>query len=207
MHLYSHDALHASLSALSDEALAAKTAMGEDEPDAFRELLHRYQNTVAYLANASASTPADAEDYAQEGLLGLLAAARSYSPERGAGFRTYAVVCIRNRIRSAAKQLGSVQYAPLTEVVSLDDPENGIAETIPDGLAAPDQMFFEKEHVSELYAGLSEVLSRQEKEIFCLAVSGLSYGEIADRMQISEKSVDNAIQRARRKLRAVWSRK
>ena len=72
--------------------------------------------------------------------------------------------------------------------------------------AEDEQAFFEKQRISELYARLADVLSKQEREIFWLSVSGLSYEEIAEKLAIPSKSVDNAIQRARRKLRAVWSR-
>ena len=70
-----------------------------------------------------------------------------------------------------------------------------------------ERIVLEKEQASALHRQIAEVLSRQEREIFLLFVNGLSYDEIAARMQISAKSVDNAIQRARRKLRAVWSEK
>jgi RNA polymerase sporulation-specific sigma factor len=90
--------------------------------------------------------------------------------------------------------------------VSLDDPENRVAEMLADQAETPEEIVLEKERVSAMNRRIAEVLSRQEREIFLMSVSGFSYDEIAARLQISAKSVDNAIQRARRKLRAVWSR-
>jgi RNA polymerase sporulation-specific sigma factor len=140
-------------------------------------------------------------------MLGLLAAVTSFQQEKAAGFRTYAVVCIRNRMRNISRMERSASRLAGSTDVSLDDPENGIQDLLADEADTPEQAFFEKERVSELYAKLADVLSKQEREIFWLSVSGLSYDEIAERLRIPSKSVDNAIQRARRKLRAVWSNK
>lgn len=186
---------------LPDETLVMQW---RDAPSAVRVLLDRYHTMVARIANSYAQNAADAEDYAQEGLLGLLAAVSTYSDDRAAGFRTYAAVCIRNRIRSAAKRQ-SRTVGGIQEALSFDDPDNDLAETLPDHSETPEQVFLEKEHIAELYTKLSEVLSLQEAEVLILSVSGYSYREIADRLHISAKSVDNAVQRARRKLRAVWS--
>ena len=193
------------LRSMPDEALVSACA---DQPQAFEILLERYRGTVVGMAYDAAASAADVEDYAQEGMLGLLAAVTAYSQERRAGFRTFATVCIRNRMRNFSKkeQTDKRKTAILPDV-SLDDPDNSVAETLADLADTPEQIVLEKEQTSELYAQIADVLSKQEREIFWLSVSGLSYDEIAERLQISAKSVDNAIQRARRKLRAVWSRR
>ena len=193
------------LRSMPDEALVSACA---DQPQAFEILLERYRGTVVGMANDAAASAADVEDYAQEGMLGLLAAVTAYSQERRAGFRTFATVCIRNRMRNFSKkeQTDKRKTAILPDV-SLDDLDNSVAETLADLADTPEQIVLEKEQTSELYAQIADVLSKQEREIFWLSVSGLSYDEIAERLQISAKSVDNAIQRARRKLRAVWSRR
>lgn len=189
------------LQTMPDETLLSQM---RDDPRTVSVLLERYRHTVVSMANSYAANAADAEDFAQEGLVGLLAAISAYDEKRAAGFRTFAAVCIRNRIRSAARRL-SGGAGEKVSAVSLDDPENDLAETLADSAGSPEQVFLEKEHISALYAKMSDVLSRQEQEIFCLSVSGYSFREIADRLGISVKSVDNAMQRARRKLRAAWS--
>ena len=186
---------------LPDEMLVLNL---RDEPQAVRIILERYRQMVAGMANSYAQNAADAEDYAQEGLLGLLAAVATYSETRAAGFRTYAAVCIRNRIRSAAKRQLRLLGGRIPEALSLDDPGNDLLETIADKAETPEQVFLEKERVSELYTELSEVLSPQETQVLTLSASGFSYREIAEKLHIPTKSVDNAVQRARRKLRAVW---
>lgn len=193
----------ASLRSLSDETLVSVLA---DQPQAFDILLERYRHLIAAIAKAYALNAADAEDYVQEGMLALLAAASSFSQKRHASFRTYASVCIRNRMRNVSgKELAAVRRGVGFSPVSLDDPENQFADFLADSDDSPEELVLEKEHVSELYAKLADVLSRQEQEIFWLSVNGFSYADIANRLHISPKSVDNAIQRARRKLRAIWS--
>lgn len=185
---------------LPDDALVLKVAQ---QPQVFAVLLDRYRNMVVSMANSYAADRADAEDYAQEGLLGLLAAALTYSPDGSAGFRTYAVVCIRNRMRSMRRnERGQIRLSGFIPVDSLDDPEND--DDIADDSDSPEEAFLEKESASELDSGLAVLLSRQEQDVFRLFVSGYSYGEIAHRMHTTYKSVDNAMQRVRRKLRAVW---
>ncbi len=192
-----------SLFSMPDEALVSLCA---DAPQAFEILLERYRSTIVSMARSFAGNPADAEDYAQEGMLGLLAAATSFVQGKNAGFRTYAVVCIRNRMSSVSRMERTVSRPAGSADISLDDPENSIRDILADNGDTPEQAFFEKERVSELYAMLADVLSKQEQEVFWLSVSGYSYEEIAQKLDIPSKSVDNAIQRARRKLRAVWSK-
>ena len=190
-----------SLSAMPDEALVSLCGT---EPSAFEQLFLRYHRLISEMARSFAGNPSDCEDYAQEGFLGLLAAASSYQPDGAASFRTYAAVCIRNRMRSAfKKQHPDFAGEQMQSAVSLDDPEQSFGDLLADGEDSPEQVYLEKERIAELYERIASVLSRQELEIFHLSVSGLSYEEIAKRQGISVKSVDNAIQRASRKLRSV----
>lgn len=195
-----------SVEALSDMPDETLVLLCKEQPQAFDVLLERYRKKVADMARVFAASPADRDDYVQEGMLGLLAAVSAFQQGRGTSFHTYAVICIRNRMRNifekehSASSMGSAQ-----STLSLDDPESDADELLADVTESPDEVFLEKEHISELYAKLAAVLSKQERQIFLYAVSGLSYEQIAAKMQITVKSVDNAIQRARRKLRAVWS--
>lgn len=193
------------LRSMPDEELVSVCT---DQPQAFEILFERYRPAVVSMANAYAVNAADAEDYVQEGMFGLLAAVAAYSQDRSAGFRTFAGVCVRNRMRNLFRKdyAEQMKHNALSDV-SLDDPENRMAETLADQAESPEEIVLLKEQTSALYRQIADVLSRQEREIFLLSVNGLSYDEIAARMQISAKSVDNAIQRARRKLRAVWSEK
>ena len=183
---------------LSDEMLVSIAAV---EQSALRTLIQRYEKIVQCTANAMAKNYADAEDYAEEGLLGLLAAVSAFSAEKSVSFQTFACVCIQNRIRSAYAKRRQCDDISL---ISLDDTEHFDASMLLDDAPSPEQEYLQKERISELYQRMDAVLSKLEMEIFSLYVSGYSYAEIAARKEISEKSVDNAIMRARRKLRAVW---
>lgn len=188
------------LSELSDEALVAVLS---EQPQAFTVLLDRCRSMVVRIANSCAANAADAEDYAQEGLLGLLAAANSYQQNFGgqaASFRTYAFRCVQNRIRNVSRK----DYSQLrAQCGSLDDPEDAFLERLADQGDSPEQAYLQKERINDLFEALKRTLSQQELRVLTEAAGGYSYAEIADRLQISEKSVNNALQRARRKLRAV----
>lgn len=192
----SHDG---DLAQLSDEALAA---LLPDQLAAFTELFHRYRPIAARMATRFTGNTADADDLVQEALMELLETALRYEAERGTAFRTFAVVCMRNRMIAAARRLSKGDH-PF--VISLDDPSLP-QDTLPaDDALSPEQLFAGKERAEELRMQMRDVLSGREWEILCLLAGGSSYEEIAQRLQISRKSVDNAIQRARRKLRAVRS--
>lgn len=193
------DMQNRSLEELSDEALIA---LSPDEPQALTVLIRRFQPFVTHMANRYPVSRADAEDLTQEGLLELLAAALRYVPDRGASFRTFAAVCIKNRMKTV---LRGIRRQELIPVVSIDDPDISPDAIPADPACSPEELLLEKELESEVQAKLDDVLSKLEWEILSLLAGGSSYEEIAQRMQISRKSVDNAIQRVRRKLRAVRS--
>ena len=183
----------------SDEMLALTAA---SQPNAMQELIHRYEKTVYRIANSLAQNYADAEDYAEEGLLGLVAAVSAFSAQKNVSFKTFATVCIQNRIRSAyAKRRAHEEFRSF----SIDDPDSFEESMLCDDSPSPELVYLQNERVSELYQRMDSVLSRLEQEIFSQYLSGYSYAEIATSRGISEKSVDNAITRAKRKLRAVWS--
>ena len=179
---------------LTDEMLAEM--MGTNA-EAFAELFARYRGIVRYFSGRYAVNAADAEDYMQEGMLGLYSAAVSYSKGKQVRFRTYASACIRNRIRNAAR----ADRKAIVPEMSFDDPETELSDKVSASDLSPEQEFLAQERADELDALMNRTLSRQEREMFCLAISGMSYEEIAAQMQSPKKSVDNAIQRARRKLR------
>lgn len=179
---------------LTDETLAELIGTNAD---AFAELFARYRGIVRFFAGRYAVNASDSEDYMQEGMLGLYSAAVSYSKGRQVRFRTFASACIRNRIRNAAR----AERKAIVSEMSFDDPESALSDTVSASDLSPEQEYLAQERADELDSLMNRTLSRQEREIFCLAISGLTYEEIATYMHSPRKSVDNAIQRARRKLR------
>ena len=173
----------------SDEELAARA--GEDK-GALSELVSRYSFVAS--AKARAISNDYYEDLYQEGLIGVVAAARSYNADKGASFATYANRCIKNRMINAIKKLDK----GITEALD-DDFENECADK---SEIIPDNIIERRERLGEINAKMASVLSDKEWRVFMLFSMGLGYDEIGRDLGMSEKQVNNAMQRARRKLRA-----
>ena len=182
---------------LDDERLCAAAAQGA--PDAEELLVARFSRLVRACARPLFLAGGDSEDLIQEGMVGLLHAIRTYDPDKQAQFRTYAEVCIRNRLYSAVRAAGRDKHAPLNDSVSLEDSDRALSERAA-GVTDPESMLIGKEALAERLDALYGELSKLEAQILRLYLSGLSYGEIASRLDRTEKSIDNAIQRIRRKL-------
>lgn len=158
-------------------------------------LILRYIPLVRKRANGYARDYAEPEDLAQEGFLSFLNAVDSFDPNRGAKFSSFADVCVTNGIRNAALKLK--KNAGENHGSELE--ENG--ETI----SSPENIWFEKEKMLGVYGEIESLLTKREWDIFRLYLVGLSYGEIAERLDIPVKSVNNAVFRVRKKLRALFS--
>ena len=172
-------------SAYTDEklALCAKT-----QARAFSALLDRYLDGLRYRAKSFTATGAgDVDDYLSEGILGLLSAVRHYDPTKENKFSTFAYTCAQNRMLSLSKKLSPIMEH---EVITDDISEKGH-----NPIAA-----------MELMGVVNDVLERDlstlERQVFCEYLSGEKYSSIAEKLGISEKSVDNALTRIRKKLRS-----
>jgi RNA polymerase sporulation-specific sigma factor len=135
----------------------------------------------------------DSEDLIQEAMFGLLKAIREFDPGKDTTFRAFAEVCIRNHIRSAVTAAARGKYAPLNNSVPLEGPMLGSGDS-------PEDQFILKEAEGERLALLNRQLSPLERKILSLFLQGLSYQEIGAHVGRSSKSVDNAVQRIRRKV-------
>ena len=146
----------------------------------------------------------DSEDLIQEGTFGLLSAIRNYDASEGTAFRTYAEHCIRMRLLSAIKSASRLKHIPLNDGISLEqlsDDSGADLSAFPVGfLRNPEELVLARESKEELDAAFSRCLSRFEIKVLDLYLEGLSYREIAQRLSRDAKSVDNAVQRIRRKL-------
>ena len=183
----------------SDETLCTLAASGDRIAE--EVLVTRYNRLVRICARPFFLAGGDSEDLIQEGMFGLLKAIREFDPERDAAFRTFAEVCIRNRIRSAVAAAARGKHAPLNDSVSLEAPfwaeqsdRSGPAQDSPE-----DMLIGREEHLERLGL-LKGQLSGFESDVLKLYLRGLSYQEIAQEMHRSRKSVDNAVQRIRRKV-------
>ena len=175
----------------SDEELCRLTASGNR--DAEEVLVKRYLRVVRVCARPYFLAGGDSEDLIQEATFGLLKAIREFAPGHDAKFKTFAEVCIRNRIRSAVATASRSKHAPLNDSVPFESPMLGIE-------ASPEELYISREEEAERLTRLAQKLSPLERKILKLFLHGLSYREISEQVGRPIKSVDNAIQRIRRKV-------
>lgn len=175
----------------SDEELCQFVASGSR--DAEELLVKRYLRTVRMCARPYFLAGGDSEDLIQEATFGLLKAIREFDSGHDAKFRTFAEVCIRNRIRSAVATASRSKHAPLNDSIPFESPMLGSG-------ASPEELYISREEKEERLSVLKRKLSPLEQHILALFLHGLSYREISEQVGRPIKSVDNAIQRIRRKV-------
>jgi RNA polymerase sporulation-specific sigma factor len=180
--------------AAEDTALVELAQQGDDR--AFAMLVARCEPMLRAQVARFRSPYADAEDMQQEGLLGLLAAVRTFRADGGAAFRTYAAVCVRNRLLSAVRR-----YAAQGAEQQAMPPEAWLQSALD-----PAARVLEQESAALLLTQLQERLTAREYAVFLRYLDGFSYAEIGDTLQLSLKSVDNTLQRVRRKLATQFSK-
>ncbi len=173
----------------SDELLAVTA---KNNKNAAAELISRYICSIE--ARAKKYAPEMCEDLTQEGFMGLLCAVDTYDKSRNVKFSTYANVCIRNKMLSALNKRTSITKGEVGEI-----PE----ENIHDPSDIPENIVVERERLEEIYDKIISALSEQEWRVFQLFLTGLAYNQIALDLNVPLKTVDNAMQRVRRKLKSV----
>ena len=189
----------------TDEELVVKAWDGDDE--ALETLLQRYRNFVRMKARSYFLVGADREDVVQEGMIGLYKAIRDYSLEREASFRGFAELCITRQIITAIKTATRQKHAPLNSYVSLylpaysdDEPDHEIVEQFASGSVDPAESVVSSAELAVLEEYFGEILSDLEAEVLQRYIEGQSYQEIAEELDRHVKSIDNALQRIKRKL-------
>ena len=188
----------------TDEDLCMAAAAGDSLCEI--ELVRRYGQLVRACARPLFLAGGDSEDLIQEGMLGLLTAIRSFDPARDTAFRTYAAICIRSRLISAVRAAQGGKHIPLNHSVSFEPPLfDGANAHLFSTVESPEDVIIGREELKERLDALKGQLSELEAQILPPYLSGLSCGEIARRVGRSQKSVDNAIQRIRRKVARQFS--
>ncbi|MDD5938948.1 MAG: sigma-70 family RNA polymerase sigma factor [Clostridiales bacterium] len=194
----------------SDESLCALAASGDRVAEEC--LVTRYNRLVRACARPYFLAGGDSEDLIQEGMIGLLSAIRGFESGMETSFRTYAEVCIRNRLRSAMKAAARDKHIPLNTSVSLGNPLfDGNPESYAYGTnhqragENPEDLVIGWEERQRRMRILQDKLSGFERQVLDLYLDGFSYAKIAQRVGKSTKSVDNAVQRVRRKVAPFFS--
>ncbi|MDD3260878.1 MAG: sigma-70 family RNA polymerase sigma factor [Oscillospiraceae bacterium] len=182
------------LAACTDLQLAQMIKSGSSR--AFVELTARYVDLVQAKSAPFHGTFLDRDDFYQEGLWGLYTAACTFDPNRGAKFATYAGTCIHNRMVMVYRSAKSGRSQPPNGFVPLSDAELSATDA-----ADPEARVLAKERLQKVRFAIQNILTPMEQHTLQLYLSGCTYAEIAQKMQISVKAADNAMQRVRQKLR------
>lgn len=180
---------------LSDNELV-ELAKNSDE-GAFRELVVRYLYLIRSVAANYKDSNLEPDDLIQEGLLGLLSAVKSYDEMKGSAFKSYANVCVKNKIVSAVRTALSDKNKILNDSVLLDDE----SELSADHFSEPEALIISQETSERLQTAIEQNLTELEKKVLSLYLLGYSYAEISSGFGIKEKACDNAMQRVRKKLK------
>ncbi len=194
----------------SDEELIRISRSGDDEDAELAEevLMRRYKGAVAAAARGRYLNGGEGADLIQEGMIGLFEAFRKFSPDKGASFRTFALACIENHLRSALSEDNSGNQRLISFAQPMDagwredrnSSENPLLE-IGSYDYQPEEQALGNENARLLDEQFLQILSEKEREVYRLLTGGHTYQEIARKLHISPKSADNAVQRVRGKIR------
>ena len=193
---------------MTDEQIVQLAQAGE-EP-ALVYLLNKYKNFVRSKARSYFLIGADHEDIVQEGMIGLFKAIRDYREDRLSSFRAFAELCITRQIITAIKTATRQKHIPLNSYVSLNKPiydeesDRTLLDVITEGyLANPEDVLINREDMSLIEVRIAQSLSPLERQVLAKYLQGKSYQEISRDMNRQIKSIDNALQRVKRKLAKI----
>lgn len=190
-----------------DEELVLMAQNGDDTAQEF--LLDKYKSLVRAKSRAYFLIGADSEDIIQEGMIGLYKAVRDYNEEKNASFRSFAELCVNRQMITAIKAATRQKHQPLNSYVSLNKPvyEEESEQTYmdflqssSDSLLNPEALLIGQENKNFLEDQMTKNLSSFETKVLVLYLQGRSYFEIAHVLDKPEKSIDNALQRVKKKL-------
>jgi RNA polymerase sporulation-specific sigma factor len=190
----------------TDDVLAVRAQQGDDS--ALATLLERYRRFARSKARGYFLVGADSDDIEQEGMIGLYKAIRDFRSDRQASFRAFAELCVTRQIITAIKTATRQKHQPLNQYVSIsgsrsshDDHERTVEDLLGDHhIADPADAVVSRERMSDLRATMAAMLSSLEVDVLRLYVEGKSYQEIGEQLGRHVKSIDNALQRIKRKL-------
>ena len=185
---------------ISDEELIARLRDGETIIEDY--LMEKYKGLVRQKARAMFLIGGDTDDLIQEGMIGLFKAVRDFQPGREATFATFARMCIDRQIYSAIQNSNRQKHLPLNSYVSLnqEDESSPIWEL---SVENPEEIIIDQETTRDLQQKISDYLSPMENKVLDLYLKGEGYVEIGRILGKSPKSIDNALQRIRAKIREV----
>jgi RNA polymerase sporulation-specific sigma factor len=190
---------------LEDEEVVELVHTGESE--ALDYLINKYKNFVRAKARSYFLIGADREDIVQEGMIGLYKAIRDFKEDKLSSFKAFAELCITRQIITAIKTATRQKHIPLNSYVSLDKPiyDEESDRTLMDVISGakvldPEELIINREKFDDIEEKMAELLSDLERKVLALYLDGRSYQEISEDLNRHVKSIDNALQRVKRKL-------
>lgn len=190
---------------ISDDEVVIRAQSGNNKAQEY--LINKYENFVKNKAKSYFLIGADKEDIYQEGMIGLYKAIRDYNPDKLTSFKAFAEICVTRQIITAIKTATRQKHIPLNTYISLNKPvyEEESERTLLDVLAGlkindPEELVISQEEMIYIEQEISRVLSELEMEVLMSYLDGKSYQEIACDLDRQAKSIDNALQRVKRKL-------
>jgi len=191
--------------AMQDEQIVEDARAGDEQ--ALEYLIHKYRNFVRAKARSYFLIGADREDIIQEGMIGLYKAVRDFRKDKLSSFRAFAELCITRQIITAIKTATRQKHIPLNSYISLNKPiyDEESDRTLMDVLSGsrisnPEELIISQEDFNHIEYKIGELLSDLEWEVLVSYLQGKSYQEIASDLNRHVKSIDNALQRVKRKL-------
>ena len=191
---------------LADEQIIEQIKQGDEE--ALSYILEKYKNLVNIKVSKYFMIGAEKEDIAQEGMIGLFKAIKSYDSEKQNSFKSFANICIERQLITAIKSSNRQKHIPLNSYLSLntaayDNSEDDSVELIDtfnsNTIEDPLETIMKQEYYNEVETAVNKNLSKFEKQVLDRYLKGESYVKIAEKLDSPVKSIDNAIQRIRKK--------
>lgn len=196
---------HTQYDLMSDEEVV--DLVRENDAEALEYLINKYKNFVRAKARSYFLIGADREDIVQEGMIGLYKSIRDFRGDKLTSFKAFAELCITRQIITAIKTATRQKHIPLNSYVSLDKPiyDEDSDRTLLDVICGtkvtdPEELFINREEFDDIEGKMSEILSDLERQVLMLYLDGRSYQQIAEELKRHVKSIDNALQRVKRKL-------
>lgn len=195
---------------MSEENLIKMSKKGDEL--ALEQLIKLYQGLLYFLCDKYYLKDGDREDLLQEATIGLIEAVRAYNPNCGRKFKNFAILCITRELDSCIKRSNRKKHQILNSAIpifSFADNEDEkswssyqmfLDRMLKDHSPSPEDLLIEKEVIIELLRTVNSALSDMEKKVLHLRINGHSYNEITVKLNLQNKSVDNAIQRIRKKV-------
>ena len=189
---------------MTDEDIVSLSQNGDGQALAF--LLDKYKNFVRSKARSYFLIGADHEDIVQEGMIGLYKAIRDFKSQKLTSFRAFAELCVKRQIITAIKTATRQKHLPLNSYVSLNKPlydeesDRTLLDVIEGRVTNPEDLYISQEDLNSIQNQIGELLSDLEQQVLASFLDGKSYQEIAAALGRHVKSIDNALQRVKRKL-------